>query len=75
VHDDRWPKPSNQIENALPIPHVELMVLKARKFSLKAVLIPPCITFRSEKRRPLIVVDAVNTIAGFSKIRAHFAAD
>ena len=29
MHDDRWPKPSNQIENALPIADVELMVLKA----------------------------------------------
>ena len=75
VHDDRRPKPSNQLENAVPIPHVELMVLKVRKLSLKAVLIPPRVTFRSEKHRPLIVVDAVNMIAGMSKVRANFAAD
>ena len=49
VHDDRRPKPSDQIENALPIPDVELMVLKARELSLEAVLVPARVALRPEK--------------------------
>jgi hypothetical protein len=45
-----------------------------RKLSLKAVLIPPGIGFRSKEYRSLIVVDAVNIVAGLVEMSAHFAA-
>jgi hypothetical protein len=75
VHDNRRPKLSNKIDNALPIPYVELMVLKAGKLPLKAVLIPPGVTLRSKENCALVVVNTVNFVADPGKICAYFTPD
>ena len=75
VHNDRRPQPPDEIKDALPVPHVEFMVLEARKLPLEAALIPSRIPLGPEEHRALVVVNAVNSVAYAREIGANLAPD
>jgi hypothetical protein len=75
VHDQRRPDLPDEGEDSRPVAHVELMVNEARDQPRQARLVPACIPLRPEKRRALVVVQAVDGESLFMKKEADFRAD
>src|SRR5262249_30311756 len=57
------------------IPHVELVMTKARERRLQPVLVPARVAGVAEEHRPLVVVETVNGKAGVVKLSADLRAD
>ena len=55
----------DQIQHALPIANIHLMVSKAEQLSRKPLLVPACITLWSKKESALVVVHPMHDVAEF----------
>jgi len=53
---------SNQIEDALAVADIELMMNEPLEIALKTLLIPTCVSLRTKKDSALIVIDPMNLI-------------
>jgi hypothetical protein len=71
VNDDVRLDSANELRDLQPVPNVDLMVIEIGQGLLQAVLNPPGITLRSEKGRPLIVVNSVDIKSFGVKIGTH----
>jgi hypothetical protein len=68
-------EPGNEVENALTIPDVELVMGEVFQLGGEAVLIPAGIALLAEEDGALVVVHAVDVPAELVEVDADFAAD
>ena len=65
----------HEVENPLPVAHVDFVMDKSREGRLHPLLVPPRVATRTEEHGALVVVDAVHRPAQIVKVLRHFAAD
>lgn len=70
-----WLNFGHEVQNALPVADVEIVMRVVGDVRSEAVQRPTGIAFRSEKDRPLVVVDTENAEAVSRQVQANFRAD
>lgn len=70
-----WLNFGHEVQNALPVADVEIVMRVVGDVRSEAVQRPTGIAFRSEKDRPLVVVDAEDAEAVSREVQANFRAD
>ncbi len=58
MDDQRWPTPSNQLDESATIPYVEIVVLEAFRLPQHAVAVPRRIALGAEEIGSHVVVDS-----------------
>ncbi len=72
VHVRGRPYSPHQIENAAPVPHIELVMRVIRYDISQAFLVPASIALRPKKYRSLAVIQAMNSVPPGAEKQTHF---
>ena len=75
VDDHRRSHACHEIQHALPVADVELVVPVRRQLTLQTLLVPASVSLRTEEHGALVVVHAVHVEAVAREIAADLAPD
>ena len=62
----------HQVENALPITNIDIVMFIARDILAQTLQRPSCVAFGSKENGSLVVVDTVNLESGLTKMDTDF---